>query len=136
MAGLEFVCTYLDNVLVLTTGTWDDHLRKLVDIVLSCIAQAGLKINATKSAFGKPKIEFLGFWITRNGIKPLAKKVEAIHANAPPTTYCEQLQRFIGIINYYCDSGSAVAFYLPHLPHFVLLPPNGSGQMWNKRLLT
>ena len=101
MAGLEFVRTYLDNVLVLTTGTWDDHLRKL-DVVLHCIAKAGLKVNATKSAFGKTQIEYLGFFITRQGIKPVAKKVEAIHAIAPPTTR-KQLQQFIGIINYYRD---------------------------------
>jgi hypothetical protein len=101
MTGLEFVRTYLDDVLVLTTGTWDNHLRKL-DVVLHRIAQAGLKINATKSAFGKPEIEYLGFWITCNGIKPLAKKVKAIHAIAPPTKR-KQLRRFIGIINYYRD---------------------------------
>ena len=81
MSGLEFVCTYLDDVLVLTTATWDDHLRKL-DTVLHGIAKAGLKVNAAESAFAKPEIEYLGFWITRSGIKPLAKKVEAIHAIA------------------------------------------------------
>ena len=101
MAGLEFVRTYLDDVLVLTTGTWDDHLRKL-DVVLHRIAKAGLKVNATKSAFGKTQIEYLGFFITRQGIKPVAKKVEAIHAIAPPTTH-KQLRQFIGIINYYRD---------------------------------
>ena len=101
MSGLEFVHTYLDDVLVLTTGTWDDHLHKL-DTVLHHIAKAGLTVNATKSAFGKPEIEYLGFWITRSGIKPLAKKVEAIHAIAPPTTR-KQLRQFIGIINYYRD---------------------------------
>ena len=101
IAGLEFVRTYLDDVLVLTTGTWDDHLRKL-DVVRPRIARAGLKVNANKSAFGKTQIEYLGFFITRHGIKPLAKKVEAIHAIAPPTTR-KQLRQFIGIINYYRD---------------------------------
>ncbi len=82
-----------------TTGTWDNHLRQL-DIVLHCIAKAGIKVNATKSAFGKPQVEYLGFFITRDGIKPLAKKVEALHGIAPPTPR-EQLHRFFGIINYY-----------------------------------
>ena len=101
MTGLQFVRTYLDDVLVLTKNTWEDHLHKL-DLVLDRIAKAGLKINAQKSSFGKPEIEYLGFWITRNGIKPMAKKVEAIHALAPPTNR-RQLRRFIGIINYYRD---------------------------------
>ncbi len=85
MTGLEFVRTYLDDVLVLTRNTWDDHLGKL-DEVLHHIAKAGLKVNATKSSFGKLEIEYLGFWITRHSFKPLVKKVEAIHAIAPPTT--------------------------------------------------
>ncbi len=63
MTALEFVCTYLDDVLVLTTGTWDNHLRKLY-VVFPRIAKAGLKVNASKSAFGKPEIKYLGFFIT------------------------------------------------------------------------
>ena len=101
MTRLEFVRTYLDDVLVLTTSTWDDHLRKL-DKVLHRIAKAGLKVNADKSSFGKTEIEYLGFWITCHGIKPLPKKVEAIHAIASPTTH-KPLRQFIGIINYYRD---------------------------------
>ncbi len=97
--GLELVRTHLDNVLVLTHDTWAIHLRKL-DEVLHCIAKAGLKVNATKSSFGKLEIKSLGFWIIRHGVKPLAKKVEAIHAIAPPTTH-KQLRSFIRIINYY-----------------------------------
>ncbi len=85
MTGLEFVQTYLDNVLALTHDTWDDHLRKL-DKVLHRIAKAGLIVNTTKFSFGKPEIEYLGFWITRHGIKPLAKEVQAFDAIAPPTT--------------------------------------------------
>ena len=56
MSGLEFVFTYLNDVLVLTTGTWEDHLRKL-DTVLHRIAKAGLKVNATKQVH---------FWKTRD----------------------------------------------------------------------
>ena len=48
------------------------------------------------------KIEYLGFWITHHGIKPMPKKVEAIHAIAPPTTR-KELQQFIGVVNYYRD---------------------------------
>ena len=73
MTGLEFVRMYLDDVLVLTHDTLDNHLRKL-DKVLHRIAKAGLKVNATKSSFGKPEIKYLGFWITPHSIKPLAKK--------------------------------------------------------------
>ena len=61
-----------------------------------------MKVNAAKSSFGMTEIEYLGFWITRHGIKPMPKKVEAIHAIAPPATR-KELRRFIGIVNYYRD---------------------------------
>ena len=48
------------------------------------------------------EIEYLGYWITRNGIQPVHKKVEAIQRIAPPTTK-KQVRSFIGLINYYRD---------------------------------
>jgi hypothetical protein len=47
MSGLVFVPTYLDDILVLTTDTWEDHLNKL-DTVLARITHSGLKVNAGK----------------------------------------------------------------------------------------
>ena len=38
----------------------------------------GLKVNATKSVFCIDKIEFLDFYITRDSIKPIDKKVHTI----------------------------------------------------------
>ena len=101
MQGLEFVRAYIDDLLVLTKSDWDDHLNKL-STVLNRIALAGLKINANKSFFGKTETEYLGFWISRTGIRPITKKVEAIQQLKPPKTRRE-LRRFIGIINYYRD---------------------------------
>ena len=47
-------------------------------------------------------MEYLGYWISRHGIQPISKKVEAIKNIATPTTRRE-LRRFIGIVNYYRD---------------------------------
>jgi hypothetical protein len=47
-------------------------------------------------------MEYLGYNITRTGIQPIAKKVEAIQAIKRPKTH-KQLQGFISIINFYCD---------------------------------
>ena len=44
----------------------------------------------------------MGFWVTRDGIQPVAKKVSAIQAMAPPKTKRE-LRKFIGIVSYYRD---------------------------------
>ena len=50
MATLEFVRTYLDDLLIITKGSLEDHLEKL-SMVLTRLQDAGLKINADKSKF-------------------------------------------------------------------------------------
>ena len=75
--GLDFVRTYIDDLLCLTKGTFEDHLQKL-DGVFCRLQQTGLKVNVAKSFFARPELEYLGYWITRDGIKPLPEKVKAI----------------------------------------------------------
>ena len=48
---LENVRAYIDDLLVLSTGTWDEHIQQL-DVVLTRLQKAGLKVNAKKSYFG------------------------------------------------------------------------------------
>ena len=84
MDGLEFVRTYIDDLLCLTKGTFEDHLEKL-ERVFSRLQRAGLKVNAKKSFFARHELEYLGYWITREGIQPVSKKVEAILKIAEPT---------------------------------------------------
>ena len=73
MDGLDYVRAYIDDVLALTTGDWDDQLEKL-EKVLKQLADAGLKVNAKKSFFGRPELEYLGYWVTREGVQPVPKK--------------------------------------------------------------
>ena len=77
MAGLEYVRAYIDDILVTTKEDWDDYLSKL-DTVLPKNCEAGLQVNAEKAFFGKTETEYLGFWITREGARPVRKKVEAL----------------------------------------------------------
>ena len=100
-AGFEFVRAYIDDLLILTKEDWRDHLHKL-EQVLSKLREAGLKVNANKSFFGRSETKYLGFWITRQGIRPISSKVEAIRQIAPPKTR-KELRHFIGLINYYRD---------------------------------
>ena len=101
MQGLEFVRAYIDDLLVFTKGSFEDHLGKL-DLVLERLSNAGLKVNAKKSFFARGELEYLGYWITRDGIQPLTAKVEAIQRIAEPKNKRE-LRKFIGIVNYYRD---------------------------------
>jgi len=101
MDGLNFVRTYIDDLLCLTKGTFEDHLKRLEQI-LKRLLEAGLKVNMVKSFFARSQLEYLGYWITRTGIKPVLDKVKAIMKIDEPKTR-KELQSFIGVVNYYRD---------------------------------
>ena len=44
---LEFVRAYIEDLLAITSGSFEDHLEKL-DMVLACLREAGLKVNEKK----------------------------------------------------------------------------------------
>jgi hypothetical protein len=77
MATLEYIRVYIDNLLVVTKGNLNDHLDKLKQVFIQ-LRDAGLKINATKSIFCAQETEYLGYILTRGGIKPQPKKAQAI----------------------------------------------------------
>jgi hypothetical protein len=62
----------------------------------------GLKVNAAKLTFCALEIEYLGYILTRDGIKPQSNKVQAILAIKPPTRV-RQLIHFLGMVQYYRD---------------------------------
>ena len=101
MASLEYVRAYIDDLLIITRGTLDDHIEK-IEIVLARVRDAGLKVNAAKSFFCTHEIEYLGYILTREGIKPQNKKVQAILALNPPNSV-KELRHFLGMVQYYRD---------------------------------
>ena len=101
MEALEYVRAYIDDLLVVTRGTLEDHLEKLRE-VLRRLREVGLKVNAAKSFFCTHDIEYLGYILTRGGIKPQSKKVQAILALNPPNNV-KELRHFLGMVQYYRD---------------------------------
>ena len=86
MQGLEdFVRCYLDDLLLINKSSFEDHLIQ-IEQVLKRLNNAGLKVNAEKSVFFATEIEYLGFWLTREGIKPMPEKVQAIRNLERPKT--------------------------------------------------
>ena len=101
MEGLEYVRTYLDDLLVLGNTTFEDHINQL-RTVLRRLQKAGLKVNVEKSSFCSHKIEYLGYLLTAEGIRPTEDKVKAILELKEPTTLRE-LRRVLGMVQYYRD---------------------------------
>ena len=98
---LEFTSAYLDDILVISDGTFEDHMQKIQQ-VLDRLEKANFRANVRKCFFAKDSIEYLGYQISRQGIQPQPKKVEAIQKLKPPKNV-RQLRHFLGMVNYYRD---------------------------------
>ncbi len=100
MLDLDFVTTYLDDLLIIAKSSLSDHLDKLKGLTRS--REAGLKANADKSKFCANEMEYLGYILTRDGIKPQSM-MEAILAIHPLTNVKELLRRFLEMVQYHKD---------------------------------
>ena len=98
---LENVFVYIDDLLIITSGSYDEHLKK-VDIVLQRLSKGGLKVKPNKCKWAMSEVEYLGHWITREGVKPMTDKVESILGIQRPRTR-KEIRRFMGMINFYRD---------------------------------
>jgi Reverse transcriptase (RNA-dependent DNA polymerase) len=98
MAGLSFCFIYLDDVLVASPDhvAHVQHLRE----VLQRLQDHGLVINAEKCQFGVAEIDYLGHRISASGIRPLQDRLTAIR-NYPQPKTVQQLQTYLGMINFY-----------------------------------
>jgi hypothetical protein len=101
MASLKFVQAYMDDLLIITRGIPDEHLQKM-ETVLTRLCDAGLKVNVDKSSFCAHEIEYLGYILTRDRIKPQTKKVQAILTLNPPNNV-KELRHFLRMVQYYRD---------------------------------
>ncbi len=101
MESLELVRAYLDDLFCISKLSLENHLEKL-EVVLGKLRDAGLKVNAAKSTFRALEIEYLGYVLTRDGIKPQSNKVQAILTIKLPTGV-KQLRHFLGMVQYCRD---------------------------------
>ncbi|UYV63696.1 hypothetical protein LAZ67_2005344 [Cordylochernes scorpioides] len=96
--GLDFVFVYIDDVLIASKNE-NDHIEHL-HTISKRLSDHGLTFNISKSVFGKPLLEFLGHIIDNKGIKPLPEKIRIVK-DFPQPNSTRQLQRFIGLVNFY-----------------------------------
>jgi Reverse transcriptase (RNA-dependent DNA polymerase) len=102
MEGVEdFIQAYLEDIRIITKGSYEDHLEKVAE-VLKRLQVAGLQVNLPKSKIAVHKLEYVGYWLTPHGIRPMSNKVESIKNIMAPTTV-KQVRSFFGMVNYNKD---------------------------------
>lgn len=89
---------YMDDVVVFGR-TLEESLTN-IRLVLETLNEANLKVQLDKSEFLKQSVEFLGYIITREGVSPNEKKIQAI-LQWPVPKNLKQLRGFLGLIGYY-----------------------------------
>ncbi len=98
---IVLVWAYIDDLLCISRNSLEDHLEKLKE-VLRQLRDVSLKVNADKSTFCALEIKYLGYVLTKDGIKPQSNKVQAILVIQPPKGV-KQLRHFLGMVQYYRD---------------------------------
>lgn len=98
MQGLDGVAVYLDDILVYGISR-EESIQRLYK-VFERLRSYNVRINWEKCKLLQNSIEYLGHVITPEGIRPSKAKMDAIML-APEPENIDQLQSFLGLINYY-----------------------------------
>ena len=94
----EFAHAYLDDILV-HSETLEDHKCHL-QAVMDRLRQHNLKLKISKCHWLQEATEYLGFIITKDGVKPDPKKIEVMRS-VPQPTCVKEIRSFIGMMSYY-----------------------------------
>ena len=96
--GLHFTLAYLDDVIIFSTSA--EHYLKHIQIVLTKLKQAKLRLKKSKCLFVKQELHYLGHLLMTNGIKTQLQKVKAVSDMKPPKNP-KGLREFLGMVGYY-----------------------------------
>ena len=98
LEGLEFVFGYLDDSLIYSKSM-DEHLQH-VRTLFERMCQADLKLTKWKCNFLKAHVQYLGHYISGQGLEPLPEKLKSLQQMRAPTDLTE-VRKFLGFVGYY-----------------------------------
>ncbi|GBG79188.1 hypothetical protein CBR_g28905 [Chara braunii] len=111
----RFMLVYVDDILVYSRSL-EDHLVHL-QRVLETLRRAKYKANRDKCEFVRQELEYLGHFITPEGISPLSDKMQAIQEWPRPRNVTD-VRSFLGLAGYYqcfIKESSKIAAHLSKL---------------------
>lgn len=89
---------YMDDIIIYSPNK-HEHVRD-IETILRKLEIAGMRVSSEKSKFFKTEVQFLGFIVTREGIKACPEKVKAIVDFKTPQNL-KSLRSFLGLSGYY-----------------------------------
>lgn len=92
------VLIYSDDLLI-AIETIEENVAALKE-VFSILVENLLELKLQKCSFLKDKIEYLGYVIDKEGIKPNPENLKAVF-NSPVPNNIRQLQSFLGLTSYF-----------------------------------
>lgn len=98
LRGISNVSCYIDDVIV--AGIDFASCKRSVEDVLARLNSVNIRINCNKCKFFVHEVEYLGFLLTSQGIRPCPTKVDALR-NAPVPTDVSKLKAYLGLLNFY-----------------------------------
>lgn len=94
----DLAMPYLDDLLS-PAATIDEGLIKLKRI-LNSLRQAGLTLNINKCFFFETTLDYLGYELSENGLRPGKRKIDAVALFPVPTTV-HQVRQFVGLASFF-----------------------------------
>ena len=99
LEGINFAFGYLDDILIFSPNM-EQHLGH-VRVLFERLGAADLKLTKCKCSFLKAHVQYLGHYISGQGLEPVPEKLEAL-VKMPPPEDVTGVRKFLGFVGYYC----------------------------------
>ena len=96
--NLTYCLIYLDDVIIFSQ-TEEEHLERM-RVVFDHFCEHGLKLKPSKCDVFKTEINYLAHHVSKKGVLPSKKNLEAIAECPPPDTYTK-VKSFVGLVGHY-----------------------------------
>ena len=98
LEGINFAFGYLDDILIFSPNM-EQHLVH-VRVLFECLRAADLKLTKHKCSFLKAHVQYLGHYMSGQGLEPVPEKLEAL-VKMPPPEDVTGVRKFLGFMGYY-----------------------------------
>ena len=97
LKDIPFTNCYIDDILIASKRSLNEH-KAILSKILNILNNKNMEVKWEKCAFFQKEIEWLGFKISKSGVKPLVGKSDSIKSLPNPKNI-SKLRSFFGSIN-------------------------------------